>query len=194
MAWYWRRILCLLFYWAIMSCSLLVIVIVVSSFDEPKGWCWTARVCFQMAVNVLAGWFHSQWGDHYNAADERLARYLKRRGIATELLLPSDPPGTTGDGLALTKYNLSQIQVEGIPAAFRQVNVVLHGVLSISMNGKRCFLFKQCNYVNLCCHRIHVFCFAFRLCQGRKKWVCSDRDHRNRRGPFSKGTLLHTSD
>ena len=31
--------------------------------------------------------------------------------------------------------------------------------------------------------------FSFRLCQGRKKWVCSERDHRNRTGPFCKGTL-----
>ena len=146
-----------------------------------------------MAVNVLAGWIQSQWGDHYNAADERLARYLKRGGSATELLLLSKSPVTTGDGLAVTEHNLSQIQVEGIPAAFRQVNVVIHGTAFHFSEWKAMFLFKQCNYVNLCCHSIQVFfcCrFCFRLCQGKKKWVCSDRDHRNRRGPFSKGTLV----
>lgn len=70
---YFQAYLC--FHWATLSCFLLVSVTVVSSFNEPKGWCVCvcvrkARVCFQMAVNVLAGWIQSQWGDHYNAADE----------------------------------------------------------------------------------------------------------------------------
>lgn len=156
-AWY-RRCICSLwmfkllfsFQWAAVSGFLLVGVVVVSSFNKPNGWCRKARVCFQIAVNVLAG-LHpvplgrslqcSRWEAKHTTLPEEMRHC---HWSASTLVCTAGHYGRLAGWLSQERLSTNQF-----PAAFRQVSVVIHDDAA-AFHSSEWFLFKLYNYVYLC--------------------------------------------